>query len=302
MKNFIKGVTKRKEFKIVSALVTIGLTLFDMGSDLLLAVNYASTGKDDWWFGLTLTFFLIPVLLLLLIIVGTGRDRDMEGFKELFPYWKQFECTAESGPQLILQLYIMSLPTILPTGHETPESSTVIDLNATFPNLPEVTSVTQNINATGMYENRTTSTDQQGDKNHIEELVTLVLQIFVLVTALLSISWGYVSLKINSELRDGGPFSRDNYWGPVDYICDMAWNVLCISSRVIALALFASRERFWFIGLVISHFLIAAVIYISLTRGLVNYEEDPIMVALVSISLAVTSVFNGRLVELLICW
>ncbi len=133
MKEFVKKLTNRREFKIVAAVFTIVLTGFDMGSDLLLAVNYASTGKDDWWFGLTLTFFIVPILLLLLIILMTGDN--MKNFKELFPYWKQFECTVESGPQLILQLYIMCLPNIETTGNQNAESNTTMNINVTLSNL-----------------------------------------------------------------------------------------------------------------------------------------------------------------------
>ncbi len=40
----------------ISLMITIGLTIFDMGSDIALAIDYSQTG-DDWWFALTLTFF-----------------------------------------------------------------------------------------------------------------------------------------------------------------------------------------------------------------------------------------------------
>ncbi len=68
----------------------------------------------------------------------------------------------------------------------------------------------------------------------------------------------------------------------------MTWNTLCISSRVITLALFASQEQYWFAGIVIVHLLIALVIYGLLIRGLGDYEP----LSLLSISLAVTSIFN----------
>ncbi len=33
-------------------LITIGLTIFDMGSDIMLAMDYYNTG-EYWWFALT---------------------------------------------------------------------------------------------------------------------------------------------------------------------------------------------------------------------------------------------------------
>ncbi len=297
MKNFIKRVTKRKEFKIVSALVTIGLTLFDMGSDLLLAANYASTGKDDWWFALTLTFFLIPFTLILLLILGFFCLEDEESFvsifKDAFPYWKQLECTFESGPQLILQLYIMSLPSMNTDDNvnNDRETNTTINVNTTLGNQTELIYVTQpTSNYTEAYENITVSNNYDTDENNIEDMVTLALQVFVLVTALLSISWGAVSLKKNTEQDETGE-DEQNLWGTTDYICDTTWNALCISSRVIALALFASRERFWFAGVVVLHTFIFLIMYVLQTRNLGDYE-DTFDIYYQSVVLAVTSNFN----------
>ena len=51
-----------------------------MASDLLLAVNYANTGKDNWYFALTLTFFIIPfIFLVLLFIFAWIADDDFKG-------------------------------------------------------------------------------------------------------------------------------------------------------------------------------------------------------------------------------
>ena len=42
---------------------------------------------------------------------------------------------------------------------------------------------------------------------------------------------------------------------------DMVWNILSVISRVIALALFASFELYWFWGLVISQIVIIIIAY-----------------------------------------
>ncbi len=52
-------------------IITIGLTIFDMVSDIILALDYASTGEDGWWFALTLTFFLLPIIPLFFLLLIT---------------------------------------------------------------------------------------------------------------------------------------------------------------------------------------------------------------------------------------
>ena len=108
---------------IIQLMITIGLTIYDMVSDIILAADYASTGEDDhdWWFALTLTFFLLPLLPLFLLLLLTfviyvaegcslQKIKDTnEAMAKFFHLWKQFECVAESGPQLILQLYILAV-------------------------------------------------------------------------------------------------------------------------------------------------------------------------------------------------
>ncbi len=280
---------------MVAVLVTVGLTVFDMGSDILLAVNYANTGKDNWWFALTLTFFLIPFIFLLLIIILVCIEREIKSIiAEFFPYWKQFECTTESGPQLILQLYIMSLPSMDVIEDPGIESSTLFQMNATFNNQSEVTSVTHPITFTETRENGTTSNIKPVDENNFDDIVTFALQVLVIVTALLSISWGAVSLKIGEEQDNNGKRILERYWGPVDYVCDMTWNLLCISSRVITLALFASSERYWFAGIIITHSFIALLIYVLLIRNTEEYRSynTKFGSAAKCISLAISSIFN----------
>ena len=80
-----------------------------MGSDIALAIDYSQTG-DDWWFALTLTFFLLPAigLLIVLCLFAVADESSERGI--IFKSWKLFECLFESCPQLVLQLYIMTLP------------------------------------------------------------------------------------------------------------------------------------------------------------------------------------------------
>ncbi len=46
--NHIKSLTEKSEFKSVALLLTIGLALFDMGSDIALAVDYFVAGDVAW--------------------------------------------------------------------------------------------------------------------------------------------------------------------------------------------------------------------------------------------------------------
>ena len=60
---------------------------------------------------------------------------------------------------------------------------------------------------------------------------------------MLSISWSAVTLKRANDEEDQG------YFKLIDYMLELIWNILCISSRVIALALFATVQTHWFAGL-----------------------------------------------------
>ena len=80
------------------------------------------------------------------------------------------------------------------------------------------------------------------------------------ISSLLVISSGAVTFnKTFNNLEDSSFTARD-------YILAMLWNILAISSRVIALALFASQYRYWFAGVVIVQCLLwAAAAFIILT-------------------------------------
>ncbi len=274
----------------IKTLITIGLTVFDMVSDILLAVDYAETGEDDWWFALTLTFFILPLLPLLILLFFTivamckhGKEWfDYGDFEFYYPSWKQFECVAESGPQLILQLYIMAISTYnrdkgshhISNSANTTLLTSMKPVNSTsflhwFEQISNAT-ITPLDNATNSLE-----LDNNG-----EDTLTLMLQILVIISALFSLSWSATSYKVVTH--------RDDY-EIIDTIIEMVWNILCMSSRVIALALFASVERYWFAGLVTAQLIFTPGIYLY-----ANFEvwvEDcralPFM-----IMLGINSVFN----------
>ena len=105
-----------KRIKIVYILVTsmkildilsVILTVVDMASDVILAVDYCVT-DNPWWCGLTWTFIVIPPLLgLFLLSVFVSCSAACEGTSTEWRVWKGIEICFESGPQLILQLYII---------------------------------------------------------------------------------------------------------------------------------------------------------------------------------------------------
>ena len=73
----------------------------------------------------------------------------------------------------------------------------------------------------------------------------MILQVAVVITSLLSLSFGFVSWR---QFAEEGKESE--YWNWKHMVVDMFWNVLSISPRVIALAFFASFELYWFWGIV----------------------------------------------------
>ncbi len=92
-------------------------------------------------------------------------------------------------------------------------------------------------------------------------MITVILQVLAVISALLSISWLPVTRMAVFDTADGipRPFTAWNY------ILEMLWNVLAISCRVIALALFGSQYRYWFAGVVVVQcmFWIACIMYIE---------------------------------------
>ena len=84
--------------------VNIILTIVDVTSDFILAVDYCVT-DNPWWCGLTWTFMAGPIFSFFFIFIGHRSDET----KTKLIFWKATEICFESGPELILQLYILTL-------------------------------------------------------------------------------------------------------------------------------------------------------------------------------------------------
>ncbi len=161
-----------------------------------------------------------------------------------FHLWKQFECVAESGPQLILQFYILAISSDdrnIPNYVGDVENTTLIynTVPGNFNTSLQWTSVNPTFNVSVQL-----TTNEPTGINNIDKTFTLVLQILVIISALFSLSWSSVTLK-----RDDDKQQEENTT-LIDYFLELMWNIMCISSRVIALALFASVQRYWFAGLI----------------------------------------------------
>ncbi len=260
LKNEVFPVVKK-----VMPIVTITLTVFDMVSDLALALEYRRLG-DDLWYELTLTCLLGPaivlgiILFILLIIsiqdkTGTGHFPmaflvacgDME---YVFLCWKYFECMFESGPQIILQLYIMAVDDIDDSKSrysriQAPENETI---NGTYD--------------TYMYLAADTTATTTPDDGY--DIFTIILQTIVIITSLFSISWGTVKLKIYDNQLEGLQITK------MDYALEMVWNLLCISSRVITLGLCAAGNFMGFLYVVAIH----GLMVVGLTLDKKSYKEN----------------------------
>ena len=90
----------------------IVLTAADIISDIVLAVDYCVT-DNPWWCGLTWTFIAVPGLIGLLVLCVCFRGNEQNKPK-LWKIWKSIEICFESGPQLLLQLYIMAITDLDP--------------------------------------------------------------------------------------------------------------------------------------------------------------------------------------------
>ena len=115
--------------------ITLLLTVLDMGSDLALALEYYHSGQY-YWFAFTFAFFALITLYLLILLPYTVYifcDSDAENdiyVKKYWIIWKTCESMFEAGPQLLLQLYIMTRPS--PSSDTTQGKSTFFCLFLCF--------------------------------------------------------------------------------------------------------------------------------------------------------------------------
>ena len=218
-------------------LIEIGVIIFDMVSDIILALNYYNTSEDQsWfsWFGLTLTFFLLSGIPLFFLLLHTlygyirwGLNVTNKDMAKFFHIWKQFECVAESGPQLILQLYILAISSM--DGDETSKT----DSDDTPVDRIFSDESVYNDNGYKIFKDATVApTDEISD----EKKITFVLQILAILSAFFSISWSSVNLKKVDDDDEGEEVTK------TDYGIEMIWNMLCVSSRVIVLVLLATMR------------------------------------------------------------
>ncbi len=100
--------------KILTGLSVI-LTIADVVSDIIMAFDYWDK-EEVLWFSLTWVFIILPILSFPVVVPATKllclqmSDRNVQGAVTLWTTWKATELALESGPQLLLQLYIMALP------------------------------------------------------------------------------------------------------------------------------------------------------------------------------------------------
>ena len=99
----------------ILTIFSVILTIADMVSDIVLAFDYCAT-DNPYWCGLTWAFIALPALLGLWLmtafVIGSG---SCKGTYIEWKVWKGIELCLESGPQLILQLYIISQSDVDPS-------------------------------------------------------------------------------------------------------------------------------------------------------------------------------------------
>ena len=91
---------------MLQTIFNIILVAVDFVSDVTLAVDYCAV--DTEWCVQTLMFVGASVLAGLIIIVCYCCDAFSEDSRA-WRYWAAAEICLESGPQLVLQLYILAL-------------------------------------------------------------------------------------------------------------------------------------------------------------------------------------------------
>ena len=98
---------------MISDIINVILTGFDIVSDIILAVDYCVT-DNPWWCGLTWAFIVGPILGGIGVLVLYCQN-ELSG-TESWKLWKAIELSLEAGPQLLLQLYILAISQKKPTS------------------------------------------------------------------------------------------------------------------------------------------------------------------------------------------
>ena len=81
----------------------------DIVTDIVLGVDYCVAG-NKWRCGLTWAFIALPVPLSIAVLLTSDEERKtFHGRVKLIKIMKGIEVCFESGPQLLLQLYIFFL-------------------------------------------------------------------------------------------------------------------------------------------------------------------------------------------------
>ena len=93
-----------KRIERIILMISVILSVADLVSDIVLGVNYCVTGHY-FWCGLTWAFIAGPVAFGGLIVIVS----DWGDHKNMWDIWKVSEMCLESAPQLLLQLYVISL-------------------------------------------------------------------------------------------------------------------------------------------------------------------------------------------------
>ena len=130
-----------------------------------------------------------------------------------------------------------------------------------------------------------------------------MLQITVITTSLLSFSWGAVCYKFDNEHEK---FAKHIQQERKDlklrnYVLDMTWNVIAISARVLALALFASQFLPIAIGLIVAQIIVFSLAELykdSGVRDLGHQLIDRLVTLVLVLMLAMSSVLNILLTDI----
>ncbi len=104
-------------------------------------------------------------------------------------------------------------------------------------------------------------------------VISVILQILSVTSALLSLSWLAVTYKVLLD-GDDGPLDPPRPFTILGQIVEMLWNVLVISCRIIALSLFGSQYRYWFAAVIVVQCLFWTVCIVYIERRYISDWKD----------------------------